>query len=179
MVPVTASRAASAPPALARRGADARRSAQGNGAESRRYRARLRTSSIARGRRMREACRCTSRCDARRGYWLPQRAPEWLAEARDPRRRTACAARRGARRDARDDAREQPHPRAATRTRRVGATAISGATSGLWFTGCSHALEPPSETNPVEPATTWVLRKGWSTLGGGSIRLGAAPRARC
>jgi putative transposase len=54
---------------------------------------------------------------------------------------------------------------------------LDPCSSGPWFTGWSHALEPPEERAPVQPATTWVLRKGWTTLGGGPIRLGEVPRA--
>ncbi|MDB5215493.1 MAG: hypothetical protein JWO86_3420, partial [Myxococcaceae bacterium] len=54
---------------------------------------------------------------------------------------------------------------------------LDPCSSGPWFTGWSHALEPPAELSPVQPAATWVLRKGWSTLGGGPIRLGEVPRA--
>jgi putative transposase len=55
---------------------------------------------------------------------------------------------------------------------------LDPCSSGPWFTGWSHALEPPSEKTPVQPAVTWVLRKGWSTLGGGGpIRLGEVPSA--
>ena len=54
---------------------------------------------------------------------------------------------------------------------------LDPCSSGPWFTGWSHVLEPPSETSPVVPASTWVLRKGWSTMGGGPIRLGEVPRA--
>ena len=54
---------------------------------------------------------------------------------------------------------------------------LDPCSSGPWFTGWSHALEPPAETSPVQPAATWVLRKGWSTLGGGPIRLGEVPRS--
>jgi putative transposase len=54
---------------------------------------------------------------------------------------------------------------------------LDPCSSGPWFTGWSHALEPPAEKPPVQPAATWVLRKGWSTLGGGPIRLGEVPGA--
>jgi hypothetical protein len=55
---------------------------------------------------------------------------------------------------------------------------LDPCSSGPWFTGWSHALEPPSEKTPVQPAVTWVLRKGWSTRGGGGpIRLGEVPSA--
>jgi putative transposase len=39
---------------------------------------------------------------------------------------------------------------------------LDPCSSGPWFTGWFHALEPPAERAPVQPATTWVLRKGWS-----------------
>jgi REP element-mobilizing transposase RayT len=54
---------------------------------------------------------------------------------------------------------------------------LDPCSSGPWFTGWSHTLDPPAETSPVERAATWVLRRGWVTRGGGPIRLGEAPRA--
>lgn len=54
---------------------------------------------------------------------------------------------------------------------------LDPCSSGPWFTGWSHALDPPAEPSPVERAATWVLRRGWCTLGGGPIRLGEVPRA--
>jgi hypothetical protein len=54
---------------------------------------------------------------------------------------------------------------------------LDPCSSGPWFSGWTHALEPPSEQSPVEPATTWVLRGSWITRGGGRIRLGEVPRA--
>jgi putative transposase len=54
---------------------------------------------------------------------------------------------------------------------------LDPCSSGPWFTGWTHALEPPSESSPVEPAKTWVLRGGWITRGGGRIRVGEVPRA--
>ncbi len=49
--------------------------------------------------------------------------------------------------------------------------------SGPWFTGWTHALDPPRDDAPVQRATTWVLREGWMTRGGGRIRLGEVPQA--
>jgi putative transposase len=54
---------------------------------------------------------------------------------------------------------------------------LDPCSSGPWFTGWTHALDPPREPSPVEAATTWVLRGGWITRGGGRIRLGEVPRA--
>ena len=54
---------------------------------------------------------------------------------------------------------------------------LAPCSCGPWFTGWSHALDPPTEPPPVQPATTWVLREGWITRGGGRIRLGEVPKA--
>ena len=54
---------------------------------------------------------------------------------------------------------------------------LDPCSSGPWFSGWTHLLEPPSEPSPLEPAQTWVLRGGWITRGGGRIRLGEVPRA--
>jgi len=61
---------------------------------------------------------------------------------------------------------------------------VDPCSSAAWFTGwalTAHALHalgpPPSEPSPVQLATTWVLREGWLTKGGGPIRLGEVPRA--
>jgi putative transposase len=54
---------------------------------------------------------------------------------------------------------------------------LDPCSSGPWFAGWTHALEPPQEESPVEPANTWVLREGWITRGGGRIRLGEVPSA--
>jgi len=59
----------------------------------------------------------------------------------------------------------------------VDAGLLDPCSSGPWFTGWSTALEPPRAPSPVAHATTWVLRRGWITLGGGPIRLGEVPRA--
>ncbi len=53
---------------------------------------------------------------------------------------------------------------------------LDPCSSGPWFTEWTHSLEPPRESSPVVAATTWVLREGWITRGGGRIRLGEVPR---
>ncbi|MEA2753126.1 MAG: REP-associated tyrosine transposase [Myxococcales bacterium] len=54
---------------------------------------------------------------------------------------------------------------------------LDPCSSGPWFDGWLDALERPPDASPVQPATTWVLRGGWITRGGGKIRLGEVPRA--
>jgi REP element-mobilizing transposase RayT len=54
---------------------------------------------------------------------------------------------------------------------------LDPCSSGPWFTGWTHTLDPPPDPCPVAPAETWVLRDGWVTRGGGKIRLGEVPRA--
>lgn len=54
---------------------------------------------------------------------------------------------------------------------------LDPCSSGPWFTGWVEALERPPDPCPVVAATTWVLRGGWITRGGGRIRLGVVPRA--
>lgn len=52
---------------------------------------------------------------------------------------------------------------------------LDPCSSGPWFQGWIHVLEPPSEPRPTERAMTWLLRTGWQTLG--FIHLGEMPRA--
>ena len=60
---------------------------------------------------------------------------------------------------------------------------LDPCSSARWFTGWARtpeplALAPPSSDPPlVRPPTTWVLRGGWLTRGGGPISLGEVPRA--
>ena len=58
---------------------------------------------------------------------------------------------------------------------------VDPCSSAPWFTGfaaSAHALGPPPDPRPpVQPPTTWVLREGWLTRGGGRIHLGEVPRA--
>ena len=54
---------------------------------------------------------------------------------------------------------------------------LDPCSSGPWFTGWSHALDPPAEASPAAEPKTWVLRRGFATAGGGPIRLGEVPRA--
>lgn len=50
--------------------------------------------------------------------------------------------------------------------------------SAPWFSGWAHELRPPSAPSPVRAPTTWVLREGWHTRGGGRLHLGEVPRPR-
>lgn len=58
---------------------------------------------------------------------------------------------------------------------------VDPCSSAPWFTGflpTAHALDPPPHGSPpVQQATTWVLREGWLTKGGGRIHVGEVPRA--
>ena len=58
---------------------------------------------------------------------------------------------------------------------------IDPCSSARWFAGwmpTSHPLDQPRTATPsVEPPTTWVLREGWLTKGGGRIHVGEVPRA--
>jgi len=54
---------------------------------------------------------------------------------------------------------------------------LDPCSSGPWFEEWTHPLEPPRAPSPVQHATTWILREGWITRGGGRIRLGEVPRA--
>lgn len=60
---------------------------------------------------------------------------------------------------------------------------LDPCSSAPWFTGWAlapHALAhgpPPSAPPPVAPPTTWVLREGWLTRGGGRLHIGEVPRA--
>jgi REP element-mobilizing transposase RayT len=54
---------------------------------------------------------------------------------------------------------------------------LDPCSSGPWFTGWRHTLDPPPERCPVQCAQTWVLRKGWHLHGGGLITLGEVPLA--
>ena len=49
--------------------------------------------------------------------------------------------------------------------------------SGPWFSGWLQELRPPREPCPVRAPTTWVLREGWHTRGGGRLHLGEVPRS--
>jgi putative transposase len=54
---------------------------------------------------------------------------------------------------------------------------LDPCSSGPWFTRWTHTLDPPSEPPPVQRPTTWVLRDGWHTKGGGRLHLGELPKA--
>jgi REP element-mobilizing transposase RayT len=47
--------------------------------------------------------------------------------------------------------------------------------SGPWWSGWIHVLEPPTEPSPVEGPKTWLLGGGWQRLG--LVHLGEVPRA--
>jgi putative transposase len=53
---------------------------------------------------------------------------------------------------------------------------LDPCSSGPWWDGWIHILEPPPLPNPVERAETWLLGRGWQRLG--LIHLGEVPRAR-
>ena len=52
---------------------------------------------------------------------------------------------------------------------------LDPCSSGPWWDGWIHILEPPSHPNPTAPAQTWLLRRGWQPLG--LLHLGEVPRA--
>jgi REP element-mobilizing transposase RayT len=55
---------------------------------------------------------------------------------------------------------------------------IDPFSSAPWFTGWMHQREPPPPDAPsTRPPSTWLLESGWSTLGGGWLFVGEAPRA--
>jgi REP element-mobilizing transposase RayT len=51
---------------------------------------------------------------------------------------------------------------------------LDPCSSGPWWDGWIHILEPPAEPCPVAPPTTWLLTGGWQRLG---LLLGEGPRA--
>ena len=55
---------------------------------------------------------------------------------------------------------------------------VDPCSSGPWWNGWMQIFEPPSDPSPVEPPTTWLLRRGWRGRNGfGYIHLGEVPRA--
>jgi REP element-mobilizing transposase RayT len=52
---------------------------------------------------------------------------------------------------------------------------LDPCSSGPWWDGWIHVLEPPAEPNPVERPNTWLLGGGWQRLG--LVHLGEVPRA--
>ena len=52
---------------------------------------------------------------------------------------------------------------------------LDPCSSGPWWDGWIHILEPPREPNPVDLPQTWLLRRGWQPLG--LLHLGEVPRA--
>jgi REP element-mobilizing transposase RayT len=56
---------------------------------------------------------------------------------------------------------------------------LDPCSSAPWFTGWMHVREPPPATPPpTQPPSTWLLEKGWSTVGLGPISLGEVPRSK-
>jgi putative transposase len=54
---------------------------------------------------------------------------------------------------------------------------LDPCSSGPWWDGWLHILDPPSAPSPVQHPTTWLLRRGWrGTTGFGFIHLGERPR---
>jgi REP element-mobilizing transposase RayT len=55
---------------------------------------------------------------------------------------------------------------------------VDPCSSGPWFRGWMHLREPrPPGPSPTQPPSTWLLEKGWSTVGIGWLHLGEVPRA--
>jgi REP element-mobilizing transposase RayT len=52
---------------------------------------------------------------------------------------------------------------------------LDPCSSGPWWEGWIHVLEPPAEPCPVASPTTWLLNGGWQRLG--LLHLGEVPRA--
>jgi REP element-mobilizing transposase RayT len=52
---------------------------------------------------------------------------------------------------------------------------LDPCSSGPWWDGWIHVLEPPPEPCPVAQPTTWLLTGGWQRLG--LLHLGEVPRA--
>lgn len=54
---------------------------------------------------------------------------------------------------------------------------IDPCSSAPWFRGWQEDVEAPPEPPAVAPATTWLLREGWTTVGYGRIHVSELPRA--
>ena len=54
---------------------------------------------------------------------------------------------------------------------------LDPCSSGPWFEGWIHVLDPPPEPSPVQRAETWLLNVGWIERGGGYLHLGEVPSA--
>jgi putative transposase len=55
---------------------------------------------------------------------------------------------------------------------------LDPCSSGPWWDGWLHILDPPTEPTPVQRPDTWLLRRGWrGTTGFGYIHLGERPSA--
>jgi REP element-mobilizing transposase RayT len=55
---------------------------------------------------------------------------------------------------------------------------VDPCSSAPWFDGWQHRREPqPTRPCPAQPPSTWLLEKGWSTVGLGALNLGEVPRA--
>ena len=53
---------------------------------------------------------------------------------------------------------------------------LDPCSSGPWFDGWIHVLEPPSAPAPVSTPETWLLSRGWHS-GRDFLHLGEVPRA--
>jgi REP element-mobilizing transposase RayT len=55
---------------------------------------------------------------------------------------------------------------------------IDPCSSAPWFDGWQHRREPkPPDPPAARPPSTWLLEKGWSTVGLGHLNVGEVPRA--
>ncbi|MDB4996628.1 MAG: hypothetical protein JWM74_4060, partial [Myxococcaceae bacterium] len=55
---------------------------------------------------------------------------------------------------------------------------VDPCSSAPWFSGWMHRREPePPEPDAGAPPSTWLLEKGWSTVGLGYLNVGEVPRA--
>jgi putative transposase len=55
---------------------------------------------------------------------------------------------------------------------------VDPCSSAPWFTGWMHYRDPrPPDPSPTEPPRTWLLEKGWSTVGLGFLHIGEVPSA--
>jgi REP element-mobilizing transposase RayT len=55
---------------------------------------------------------------------------------------------------------------------------VDPCSSAPWFTGWMHRRDPPPpRPSPTEPPSTWLLERGWSTVGLGPLNIGEVPRS--
>ena len=55
---------------------------------------------------------------------------------------------------------------------------VDPCSSAPWFDGWQHRREPPpTRASPAQAPSTWLLEKGWSTVGLGPLNIGEVPRA--